>query len=312
MIITVTPNPSFDRTVHVESLEFGAVHRVSTVTVEAGGKGVNVARALALGGTESTCIFPAGADDAPAFTRLLGDIAGMTPRTVHTAGSIRTNVGIIETGGRTTKLNESGSALDAVAQDELLAAIVDAGATADWVAICGSYPPGLPADFIQRVRDGLPAHVGLGVDASGEPLEHAVRAGCDLIKPNHHELAALLDRSIDTLGDVVDAALEVQRDGVATVVVSLGSRGALLVSDDGVTFGYAPAESVKNTVGAGDAFFAGFLAAGGSGSKSLSEALAWGRAAVSSASTAFPPATDVDRAAVVISSEIDRALQMEQ
>ncbi len=171
---------------------------------------------------------------------------------------------------------------------------------------------GLPADFIQRVRDGLPAHVGLGVDASGEPLEHAVRAGCDLIKPNHHELAALLGRSIDTLGDVVDAALEVQRDGVATVVVSLGSRGALLVSDDGVTFGYAPAESVKNTVGAGDAFFAGFLAAGGSGSKSLSEALAWGRAAVSSASTAFPPATDTDRAAVVISSEIDRALQMEQ
>ena len=312
MIITVTPNPSFDRTVHVDSLDVGAVHRVSAVTVEAGGKGVNVARALALAGTESTCIFPAGGNDAPAFTELLGDIEGMTPRTVNTAGSIRTNVGIIEDGGRTTKLNESGSALDQVAQDELLSAIIEAGAGAKWVAICGSYPPGLPVDFIQRVRDGLPAQVGLGVDASGEPLVHAVRAGCDLIKPNHHELAALVGRPIDTLGDVVDAALEVQRKGVATVVVSLGSRGALLVSDDAVIFGSAPAESVRNTVGAGDAFFAGFLAAGGSGSNSLFEALAWGRAAVSSASTAFPPATDDDRAVVVISSEIDRALEMEQ
>lgn len=312
MIITVTPNPSFDRTVHVGSLEFGAVHRVSTVTVEAGGKGVNVARALALSGTESTCVFPAGADDSAAFTRLLGDIAGMTPQTVRTAGSIRTNVGIIEDGGRTTKLNESGSELDHAAQDELLATIIEAGSSADWVAICGSYPPGLPTDFIQRVRSGLRDDVGLGVDASGEPLHHAVQAGCDLIKPNHHELGALVGRTLETLGDVVDAALDVQRSGVATVVVSLGSRGALLVSDDGVTFGHAPAETVKNTVGAGDAFFAGFLAAGGSGSKALSEALAWGRAAVSSASTAFPPATDADRAAVAISSEIDRTLQMER
>ena len=155
--------------------------------------------------------------------------------------------------------------------------------------------------------------MGLGIDASGEPLIHAVQAGCDVIKPNHHELAALVDRTLETLGDVVDAAREVQQRGVATVVVSLGSRGALLVSEEGdLTFGYAPANEVRNTVGAGDAFFAGFLSAGGSGNKALSEALAWGRAAVSSVSTAFPPATDEDRAAVVISAEIDRTIQMER
>lgn len=312
MIVTVTPNPSFDRTVHVDALELGAVHRVSTVTVEAGGKGVNVARALALGGTESTCIFPAGVDDAAVFTRLLGDVPGMFPRTVSTSGSIRTNVGIIDSDGQTTKLNEAGSSLDQLAQDQLVATILDAATSADWVALCGSYPPGLPADFILRLRDELPSNVSLGVDASGEPLRHAVDAGCDLIKPNHHELGALVDRPLETLGAVSDAATEVHQMGVAQVVVSLGSGGALLVSNEGMTFGYAPAASVKNTVGAGDAFFAGFLSAGGSGSKALSEALAWGRAAVSSASTAFPPATNDDRAAVVISSEIDRALQMER
>ncbi|XP_077451090.1 1-phosphofructokinase-like [Stigmatopora argus] len=311
MIVTVTPNPSVDRTVSIDSLNHGAVHRASDVIIEAGGKGVNVARALARGGVESTCVFPAGSDDSAMFVRLLGDIDDMTSRTVPISGSIRTNVGVIEADGRTTKFNEAGSVFGVDAQDELLASILSVSVSASWVVLCGSYPPGLPSDFVSRVRRELPSSVLLGVDASGAPLAEAVAVGCDVIKPNHHELGELVGRHLGTLGEVADAATDVYQRGVSTVLVSLGSRGAILVDSEGATFASAPTSEVKNTVGAGDAFFAGFLAAGGSGTSALSEALAWGRAAVRAPSTDFAPATANDRAAVLMSDEIDREMKME-
>jgi 1-phosphofructokinase len=120
-VVTVTPNPSLDHTVEVDVLERGEVQRTSHALVEAGGKGVNVARALAKHGHPTTAILPAG-DDAQRMIGLL------TPQQVTTVavpidGAIRTNIAVVERDGTTTKLNEPGATLSDADVDALLAAV---------------------------------------------------------------------------------------------------------------------------------------------------------------------------------------------
>lgn len=308
MIVTVTPNPSFDRTLHLDSFEVGQVHRATDVTVEAGGKGINVSRALALSGVESTCVIPSGPDDAKIMASLLGEIDGFVWHVADTGTSVRTNVTVIDEQGRTTKLNEPGDNFSEDHLHTLVASVGEAVKNADWLVGCGSLPPQLTSHFYALLSEqGRQAGLKMAIDASGRALRAAVDGNVALIKPNRDELADVVERELPTLGDVVDAAIEVRDGGVGGVVVSLGSSGAVLVDSAGVVYGTAPTSTVKNTVGAGDAFLAGFLAGGGSGPEALSEGLAWGRAAVGSASTAFPPATNEDRDAVSLTTEFDRS-----
>lgn len=308
MIVTVTPNPSFDRTVEVSELQRGEVNRIIAAQTEAGGKGVNVSRALALSDVDTLCVFPAGEPDGSRFVTLLGPHRRLGVHVVETGTMIRTNTSIIEGDGETTKLNEAGSDVSEESANALLDAVINVGDGPSWIATCGSLPPGMGSNFHRRIVDHVDGEkTRVAVDASGAALAEAVAGRCHLIKPNHHELAELVDCPLHTLGEVVDAAAEVQRSGVETVVVSLGADGALLVSDQGIVHGVAPTDLVRNTVGAGDAFLAGFLAGGGLGAESLSEALAWGRAAVRSPTTSFPPADAADRAAVHLTAEIDRS-----
>src|SRR5690349_23904021 len=123
-VVTVTPNPSLDHTVEVTVLERGEVQRTTQALVEAGGKGVNVARALAKHGHRSTAILPAG-DDAQRMIGLL------TPQQVTTVavpitGAIRTNIAVVEEDGTTTKLNEPGATLSPAEVTALLDAVDEA------------------------------------------------------------------------------------------------------------------------------------------------------------------------------------------
>jgi len=310
MIVTVTPNPSFDRTMKFSSVALGEVNRARNVETEAGGKGINVARALARAGHRAAAAYPAGVSDGDQLAALLPQVDEFTPVPVDVGRPIRINLTVIDDDGRTTKLNESGDPLDDAGQSAVGAALSACAVGAAWVAVCGSLPPGVDVDFAARLLDQLGGSTRGAVDASGAPLAHIAANGCDLIKPNHHELEELVGVSLRTLGDVVDAAADVQRGGVSTVLVSLGSDGAVLVDGNDVIFGSAPASEVGNTVGAGDGFLAGFLAGGGSGVSALREALAWGRAAVMSPTTAFPPASDADRRAVSVTTEFDRAMRL--
>lgn len=292
------------------SVELGEVNRASAVTVEAGGKGINVARALARAGQQAAAVYPAGAADGDQLAALLPQVDEFSAVPVDVGRPIRINLTVIDTDGRTTKLNESGDPLDEAGQAALGASLVEHGTNAGWVAVSGSLPPGVDVDFASRLLGQLGPSTRGAVDASGAPLTHIASAGCDLIKPNHHELEELVGATLPTLGDVVDAAADVQRGGVGAVLVSLGGDGALLVEGDMIAFGTSPTPAIGNTVGAGDGFLAGFLSAGGSGITSLGEALAWGRAAVRSPSTAFPPADDADRSAVLVTTDIDRSLRL--
>ena len=150
MIVTLTPNPGFDRTMLVERVEVGEVNRSSQTTVEAGGKGINVAHALASAGLASTAVFPANAADSAALRALLGDhLDSMAIEVSPIAEAVRSNLSVIESDGTTTKFNEAGPTLSADEVAAMVAATVNAatGSDAGWLASCGSVPAGCGSAF---------------------------------------------------------------------------------------------------------------------------------------------------------------------
>ncbi|MQM27987.1 1-phosphofructokinase family hexose kinase [Glycomyces albidus] len=325
MIVTVTANPSLDRTIAVDRLRRGEVNRAASDRVDPGGKGVNVSRALIANGHATRAVLTTGGHAGTELVDLLAE-AGVPIIDVPVSQGIRSNLTIAEADGTVTKLNESGPALRVEEVEELLDAAVAAPPNYDeqaasssidrptaWIAGCGSLPPGVGADFyavlVERTRA---AGARAAVDTSGPAFAACLQAGPDLVKPNREELAEAAGAPIANLGDAVAAAQALRARGARAVLASLGADGAILVDDTGVHHAVAPpAGPVASTVGAGDAALAGFLAAGGTGPEALAAAVAWGTAAVALPGSIMPGPTDIDLGAVEVTSTPDpgRALR---
>lgn len=312
-IVTVTPNPSIDRTVTLAApLARGAVHRVTSATSEPGGKGVNVARALTLAAVDAVALLPAA--EADPFVAALRD-AAVPAHCVPVGGAVRTNLTITEPDGTTTKLNEPGAHLDGTALAALTDSVVDAARQASWVVLSGSLPPGMPETWYAEVVATLAA-VGcrVAVDTSERPLAALARAfgdaAPDLIKPNAEELASLVGASADELetsaaqgdpGPVASAARRLVDAGVRTVLVTLGAAGAVLVDRTGAWMATPPPIIPRSTVGAGDSSLAGYLraeVAGADAADRLRMAVAYGSAAAALPGSALPSPEHLDLSAV--------------
>jgi 1-phosphofructokinase len=313
MIVTVTPNPSIDRTVTLTGpLARGAVHRVSSVTSEPGGKGVNVARALTLAGLDAIAVLPAPTND-PLISSLTASAVPFS--CVPTAAPVRTNLAITEHDGTTTKLNEPGAPLDSAALDAFTMAVIAAAESASWVVLSGSLPPGVPDHWYAHMAALLaPYPCRVAVDTSDGPLAALVdgldRAAPDLIKPNAEELAGVLGYSPRALeaavaqGDpepVVDVARQLVDRGVRAVLATLGAAGAVLVDQTGSWMAAPPPVVARSTVGAGDASLAGYLRADVGGAvppERLQMAVAYGSAAAALPGSALPRPAQIDLTAV--------------
>jgi 1-phosphofructokinase len=306
VIVTVTPNPSIDRTLEIDRLERGALIRAKRSTAEAAGKGVNVSCALSEMGGATVAVLPLAQGSSGTYLALLAKATPIVA--VPIAGSIRTNVSVIEADGTVTKLNEPGPELAADDIDAILAAAT-AVPGADWIVGCGSLPPGAPVDFYARLAARVSAGPRVAIDTSAEALAAAVCAGVALIKPNLTELETLVGRPLATIGEAASAAREVIARGCHAVLLSLGPDGALFVDTGTASYAEAPVDDVLNTVGAGDALLAGFLAAGGDAG-ALGEAVAWSIAAVRSPGTRMRVVTAADRGAVRVHERIDPARRL--
>lgn len=287
-VVTVTPNPSIDHTIEVPVLIRGEVQRTGPARVEAGGKGVNVARALARHGRPVTALLPAGAD-AERIVGLLApqDVAAVT---VPIAGSVRTNVAVVEADGTTTKLNEPGAELSAEELQALYAAVEQAlSEQPEYLVASGSLPAGAPDDFYAVLAKSAAAQgVPLAVDTSGAALAAVITAGASVVKPNLEELQELLPIELVTVGDVVEGARQLRASGAADLLISLGGHGALLVTAEGSWWAGGPALVPRSTVAAGDSTLAGYVHTRGSPGDRLAAAVAWGRAAVLLPGSAVP------------------------
>jgi 1-phosphofructokinase len=301
VIVTVTPNPSIDRTLEIDRLERGGLMRARRSTAEAAGKGVNVSCALAAQGIATVAVLPLAQESATTYLRLLADAIPIAA--VPIPGSTRTNVSIVEADGTVTKLNEAGPELGSDDVDAILAAASGVPG-AGWVVGCGSLPPGAPVDFYARLAGLASPNRRVAVDTSGEALGAAVCAGAALVKPNLDELEALVGRPLTTISEAAAAARELIARGCHSVLVSLGPDGALFVDANGASHAEARVDDAINTVGAGDALLAGFLAGGGEAG-ALGNAIAWSVAAIRSPGTRMRVVTEADRAPVIVHERVD-------
>jgi 1-phosphofructokinase len=312
-VVTLTANPSLDRTLDLPGpLVEGGIVRLTGSATEPGGKGVNVARAVAAAGADVVSVLPAAATD-PIVTALRE--IGLELATVPVHAPVRTNYTLVGPDGTTTKLNEPGAALDDATRAALSDVLHARAAGARWVVLSGSLPPGTPlgwyADLVASLRD---TGARVAVDTSEGPLLALLAAGpaCapHLLKPNAEELAQLAGVSEDdVLRDPAAtlAAVGTLHDrGVEEVLLTLGGDGALLSTAGGSVWSARPPRiTVRSTVGAGDSSLAGYLLAdlaGAAPAERLRTAVAYGSAAASLPGSALPTPAHVDVSAVQVSA----------
>jgi len=311
MIVTLTPNPSVDRTIAIDDLLRGEVHRATSSRIDPGGKGINVSRALTAQHVPTLAVLPVGGPEGHLMEELL-DAAGVPRRSVPVTGTLRMNVAVVEPDGTTTKLNEPGPTLSPAEVAALLSATTEAARDADWVVGCGSLPPGAPTDlYAVLVAEVRALGVRVAIDSSGVPMSLAVAARPSLVKPNHEELAELVGAELATLADVRDAAVDLVSDGIETVAVSLGPHGALLVTDGFVAHARTTITRPLSTVGAGDCMLAGLLAALAAGDRpedALATGSLWGSAAVTLPGSRVPAPADLAGIPLELSLDPDFSL----
>jgi 1-phosphofructokinase len=303
MIVTLTPNPSNDRTVRLsDPLARGTVQRAESVTSQAGGKGVNISRASIAAGIPSIAVLPAPKDD-PYVLELLA--AGIDCRPEPTSGSPRVNITITEPDGTTTKLNSPGPVVTARVLAGLTQALRRRAASADWVVLAGSLPPGAPVEWYAELVPTLRASgARVAVDTSEAPLQALVARLPDsaphLMKPNGEELASFTGCDPDDLerdpAAAARAAATLVELGVEAVLATLGANGAVLVTAAGAWHATAPRTSVVSTVGAGDSSLFGYLLGDirhRTPDQRLALAVAYGSAAAGLPGTTVPHPTQV-------------------
>jgi 1-phosphofructokinase len=262
MILTLTANPSIDRSVALTSpLLRHAVLRSETELEQPGGKGVNISRAAVAAGVATLAVLPAEKDSD--FVRELHAL-GIDCQPELPSGPIRVNLTISEPDGTTTKINSAGAVADDALMRRLAEAVTTRADDADWVVLAGSLPPGAPDNWYAELAGRLRAsRARVAVDTSGTPLvalgAELGRALPDLLKPNAEELAQLTGLQVLTPEDASSAARLLVERGAEAVLATLGKDGAVLVDATGSWHATPPPTAVVSTVGAGDSSLFGYI-----------------------------------------------------
>lgn len=284
MVVAVGLNPAIDRILIVPRFAVGKTLKAESVETLPSGKGANVAAVFRLLDVDVRFVGFVGRDDVPAYRRRL---EGVPCDLVEIDGRTRIDTTIIDPPagnrvGSETHVREPGFAVSHDDLDRFWGAFAQAVRGAELVTLSGSLPPGAPADTYRRIilycRE---RGVRTFLDTSDEPLRLGAEAVPTLMKPNDEELEELVGHPVREVDAMVRAARELIARGVEAVAVSLGAEGAILVERDEAWRGKAEAPEVVNTVGCGDAFAVGWLAArlrGESPAEQLREALALGAA----------------------------------
>ena len=294
-IITLTLNPAFD--LHCYAEHFLPYHEnVFTITArDAGGKGINVSRALTKNGVKNIAACILGSENGEEFLKML-KAEGLSLAAVTAEGRIRENITLHEKERKETRISFPGFACTPSVLSELRSAIGAIGEGSVYV-FSGSVPVGLSEETIVSFLKGIKdTGAALVIDSRSVSLSSLIALKPMLIKPNREEAERALGISIDSIEDAANAARALQEKGIENVLLSLGDEGAVLASKEGVYHATAPKIKVLSTIGAGDSTIAGFLCAvaeGGTKEACLVRAVAFGSAACLLEGTAPPLPEDV-------------------
>ena len=297
MILTVTLNAAIDRTVAVPNFRLGHRHRAVESRTVAGGKGINVARALRLLGRP---VIAAGFAGGPTGNRMLEQLRGEAILTDFTwiAGETRINMAVIDpTSGEQTEINERGPAVSPEEVERFIERLRYLAAGAKICVLAGTLPPGAgPELYARLVADLREQGVTSILDSEGESMLSGLRAGASVVTPNEREAEELVGQEFADRDDYVHGLTELIRLGAGEAAITRPD-GCLAVVGQGserrvLEVRTRPLEPVS-TVGSGDAFLAGYAAALYDG-REAADCLAYGVACGAESTQHFGAGT-VDR-----------------
>lgn len=281
-VATVTLNPALDRTVLLDRLQPGALNRARGVRVDAGGKGINLARVLRRLGVVAVSLGFLAGDTGRLVAELLRR-EGIPDDFLWVQGETRTNLKLIDDTGAVTEVNEPGPAIVAADLEALVAKLSALSPDVEMLAVGGSAPPGVvPDDYARLVRLAREEGMRAVLDADGEALQAGLEARPYLVKPNADEAARLFGAKPGTLAEAAEMASGLVGRGVELALVSLGAQGCAFATGEELGWAQAPEVPVRGTVGAGDSLLAGTIAGVLSGA-TVAEAVQLGVAVAASA-----------------------------
>ena len=300
MILTVTLNAAIDRTVAVPNFRQGNRHRAVESRTVAGGKGVNVARALGLLGRPVIATGFAGGATGARLLELLEEESVLTDFT-PIAGETRTNLAVIDpTSGEQTEINERGPEVTAEEVETFFERIDYLSRGARICVLAGSLPSGADPELYARLVRGLhERQITAVLDAEGESMRAGLRAGASVVTPNEQEAEELVGHEFDGARDLAHGLTELLELGAGEAIITRPSGCVAAVDDESgrryFEVSTDPLDAVA-AVGSGDAFLAGYVAGRYDG-LTPSECLAFG-VACGAESTQHFGAGSVDHAQV--------------
>ena len=261
MITTITLNVAVDKAYVIEKLNIGTVMRVKKCTNTAGGKGLNVTKVVHMCGEKVLASGFVGGFNG-AYVESMLQKQDIESRFVHVQGETRSCINVLDEEGNSTEFLEPGEPVTKEEVQAFLSQFDDIIKDSDVVTISGSVPKGVDVTFYAELISKIKA-AGKKVvlDTSGNLLKESIKALPTMIKPNTDEIEDLLGIKVNQHKDLIEGAKRLHEMGIEVVVVSLGSKGALVVSDEGVFRGQPPKIEVVNTVGCGDSMTAAFAVA---------------------------------------------------
>lgn len=293
-IITLTINPAFDTHIEIENFILGTENYAEARSRQAGGKGINVSRALSLNGVDNTALVIIGKKNGREFEEAL-EADGVKYCPIYTDGEIRENITIHSCDETRISLegkmptDEEVSALFEICRKNVL--------KGDSVVFSGRIPKGADKkNILKELKKLSDDGVKLYIDTNSFSLDEVIKVSPYLIKPNRNELASLCGKFERNAG-AFRLAAEAARRGIGRVLISLGSEGAAVIGDGFGFYARAPKIVAKSTIGAGDSMLAGYIAAKEAGkteSEALISAVAWGSAKCLRDGTLPPLSQDID------------------
>lgn len=294
-IFTLTLSPAFDNYCYSERFALNEENLVQSDGCVAGGKGINITRALFEAQITSTAIALLGKDGGEQFERQVTS-KGIKLLPIWCDGKIRENITVATPLGE-TRISFAGPSVEISVLKGIFDDLQKHVNSGDVLTVTGRLPQGITAMQIMPYLKELNCKgILLVIDSKSFTLADLLELSPWLIKPNEQEVVSYCSKSIETLDDALLIAKELHNNGIANVMISLGYKGAVLVNEDGAFACKAPSLTPRSTVGAGDSSIAGFLAAhyyGQSSVEKLKLSVAFGSAACLTESSLPPRQTDI-------------------
>ncbi|MCY7291568.1 MAG: 1-phosphofructokinase family hexose kinase [Ferruginibacter sp.] len=260
-IVTLTLNPAVDKSVKVDGLLPENKLICHSIQHQPGGGGINISRVLKRLNVNSTCVFTMGGDNGEFLNQELIN-SNIKTMPVKIQSWTRENLSVVDTlTNLQYRFGMPGSKLTENEKTIIIKTVSKQLLVGDMLVISGSLVEDISTNFYAEIIRSLATKkIKIILDTSGRALTEALKENVFLIKPNQRELAQLAGKEfLDSHKQEEFATSLVQAGRVNYVIVSLGSKGALIVSKDGVNYQTPPSVEVKSTIGAGDSMLAGII-----------------------------------------------------